>query len=231
MARRKNPLSRLMKKPATPPEAQDANTLKMPAVDRRQGSRPATTLYGLVKERKFHAVRVEQSLFEAARYMAERKVAAVPVVADRAVVGVLSEHLIATRLVTSGRDPKRVRVREVMSANVVVISSDETREAGLARLRETKSQHLLVVEGDPSTLCRILGLLTLSDLLAATVDELVVEPPRRGPAWPPLSRSRSGRSGLWPTRSTDARAGASEVGGGRPGAEAGAPPRARLRHE
>ena len=59
----------------------------------------------LISNRTIHYVKPSQTVFEAASYMVERNVGAVPVLEDAKLVGIFSERDIMRRVVTEGRDP------------------------------------------------------------------------------------------------------------------------------
>ena len=63
----------------------------------------------LEAKREVYHIAPSMSIYEAARYMSERKVGAVCVVESNRLVGILSERDIMTRVVAAGLDPKATR--------------------------------------------------------------------------------------------------------------------------
>lgn len=119
-------------------------------------------------ESKREVFRVEptMSVYEAARYMSERKIGAVCVLEGDRLVGIVSERDIMARVVAAGLDPTATHVAEVMSQNPIVISIDDSYEKCIKIMQSEKFRHLPVVEGG-----RLLGLISFRDLLQVDISE------------------------------------------------------------
>ena len=76
------------------------------------------TIRDLISNRTIHYVGPSQTVFEAAGYMVDRNVGAVPVLDDTKLVGVFSERDIMRRVVTEGRNPMTTRIADVMSTDL-----------------------------------------------------------------------------------------------------------------
>ena len=125
------------------------------------------TLRDLIQDRRLYAVDASRTVVEAARYMMEHNVGAVPVLRDGALVGILSERDIMNRVVAVGRTPGTTAVSEVMTANPRAVPADETIEECLFIMREFGFRHLPIVEGK-----ELKGLVSLRDVLMRQVDEI-----------------------------------------------------------
>ncbi len=75
------------------------------------------TIRDIISHRTIHYVQPGQTVFEAAHYMVECNVGAVPVLDDTRLVGIFSERDIMRRVVTEGRNPLTTRIAEVMSTD------------------------------------------------------------------------------------------------------------------
>ncbi len=64
------------------------------------------TIRELISNRTIHYVQPTQTVLEAASYMVDRNVGAVPVLDGTTLVGIFSERDIMKRVVTEGRDPR-----------------------------------------------------------------------------------------------------------------------------
>jgi CBS domain-containing protein len=100
-----------------------------------------TTLRDLVKDRKVYSVEATRTVLEAARYMMEHNVGAVPVLRNGELVGILSERDIMNRVVAVGRTPGTTAVSEVMTANPRAVAADESIEECLFVMREFGFRH------------------------------------------------------------------------------------------
>jgi CBS domain-containing protein len=119
-----------------------------------------TTLRELVKDRRLFSVDAGRTVLEAARYMMEHNVGAVPVVRSGDLVGILSERDIMNRVVAVGRTPGTTDVSEVMTPNPRAVPADETIEECLFIMREFGFRHLPIVDGK-----ELKGLVSLRDVL------------------------------------------------------------------
>src|SRR5919201_3601358 len=86
------------------------------------------------------------TVMEAVELMASAKVGGVLVVDNDHVEGIFSERDVMLRVVLEGRDPKRTRVEEVMTARVHSISIRTTGDEALRIMVQEHIRHLPVVD-------------------------------------------------------------------------------------
>jgi CBS domain-containing protein len=120
----------------------------------------------LLEDKKVLAVDAETSALQAARYMSERVVGAVPVLDHGKLVGMFTERDLMTRVVVPRRDPAATPVREVMTRDITTASPDDLRSECEARMRRRHCRHLPVVEDG-----RLVGTISLRDLLSEDIEE------------------------------------------------------------
>ena len=126
-----------------------------------------TTLRQLVKDRRLYSVKDSNTVLEAARYMMEYNIGAVPVLRDGDLAGILSERDIMNRVVAVGRTPGTTAVSEVMTPNPRAVAADETIDECLFIMREFGVRHLPVVDGKD-----LKGVVSLRDVLMHQSAEL-----------------------------------------------------------
>ena len=126
-----------------------------------------TTLRQLVKDRRLYCVKDSNTVLEAARYMMEYNIGAVPVLRDGDLAGILSERDIMNRVVAVGRTPGTTAVSEVMTPNPRAVAADETIDECLFIMREFGFRHLPVVDGKD-----LKGVVSLRDVLMHQSAEL-----------------------------------------------------------
>ena len=126
-----------------------------------------TTLRELVKDRRVYSVDANRTVLEAARYMMEQGVGAVPVLRDGNLAGILSERDIMNRVVAVVRTPGTTTVSEVMTANPRAVAADESIEECLFIMREFGFRHLPIVDGK-----ELRGLVSLRDVLLHKAAEI-----------------------------------------------------------
>jgi CBS domain-containing protein len=125
------------------------------------------TLRDLVKDRRLYSIDANRTVLEAARYMMEHNVGAVPVLRDGELAGILSERDIMNRVVAVGRTPGTTLASEVMTANPRAVSADESLEECLFIMREFGFRHLPIVDGK-----QLRGLVSLRDVLMHQAAEI-----------------------------------------------------------
>ena len=125
------------------------------------------TLRELIKDRKLYSVESNRSVLEAARYMMEHNVGALPVLRNGDLAGILSERDIMNRVVAVGRTPGTTAVSEVMTANPRAVHADESIEECLFIMREFGFRHLPIVEEK-----ELKGLVSLRDVLMHQAAEI-----------------------------------------------------------
>ena len=126
-----------------------------------------STLRELVKDRKLYFVEATRTVLEAARYMMEHNVGALPVMRNGELAGIISERDIMNRVVAVGRTPGTTVVSEVMTANPRAVAADESIEECLFIMREFGFRHLPIVDGK-----QLNGLVSLRDVLMHQAAEI-----------------------------------------------------------
>jgi len=126
-----------------------------------------STLRDLVKDRKLYSIESDRTVLEAARYMMEHNVGALPVLRNGDLAGILSERDIMNRVVAVGRTPGTTAVSEVMTANPRAVAADESIEECLFIMNEFGFRHLPIVDGK-----QLRGLVSLRDVLMHQAAEM-----------------------------------------------------------
>ena len=124
------------------------------------------TIRDLINNRTIHYIQPTQTVFEAASYMVDRNVGAVPVLDDTKLVGIFSERDIMRRVVTEGRNPLTTRIADVMSTDLHTVTPSSSSEEAMCMMQSHAVRHLPVCEGRT-----LVGFLSLRDLLRCHLDE------------------------------------------------------------
>ena len=124
------------------------------------------TIRDLISNRTIHYVQPKQTVFEAAKYMVDCNVGAVPVLDDTKLVGIFSERDIMKRVVTEGRNPLTTRIADVMSTEVRSVGPGASSEEAMCMMQSYGVRHLPVCDGRT-----LVGFLSLRDLLRCHLDE------------------------------------------------------------
>jgi len=126
-----------------------------------------STLRDLVKDRKVYSIDANRTVLEAARFMMEHNIGALPVLRNGELAGIFSERDIMNRVVAAGRMPGHTEVSEVMTANPRSVNLEESIEECLFIMHEFGFRHLCIVEGK-----ELKGLVSLRDILMHQAGEL-----------------------------------------------------------
>ncbi|NJE41864.1 cyclic nucleotide-binding/CBS domain-containing protein [Thermococcus sp. GR6] len=117
---------------------------------------------GQVVKRKAVIVKPDDTVHRIARILSRNKVGSAVVVKDDEIVGIITDRDILDKVVAKGRDPKDVKVEEVMTKNPVTIEDDYEVQDAIDRMMDKGIRRLLVTRfGKP------IGFVTAADLLAA----------------------------------------------------------------
>lgn len=112
------------------------------------------------------SVAPEDSVLDAIRLMAEKRIGAVVVMDGSRMVGILSERDYARKIILKGRKSSETRVADVMTESVTTISPNDTAQQGLALMTRGYFRHLPVMEKD-----QLLGVVSIGDLVNAIIED------------------------------------------------------------
>lgn len=113
-----------------------------------------------------HAVHPDQMVIEALEMMASRRLGAVMVIESDQLIGIFSERDYARKGILEGRKAKSTPVTEVMTANVFVVTPDQSIEDCMKMMSDKHIRHLPVVENN-----QVIGLLSIGDIVTAMLRE------------------------------------------------------------
>lgn len=112
----------------------------------------------------------DQTAAQAVALLAEKRIGAVPVVADGQAVGVFSERDVVYALAREGKDALDRSVGELMTAPVVSVDPRETVIGALALMSRRRIRHLPVVDGG-----KLVGFVSIGDLVKYRIDRIEAE--------------------------------------------------------
>jgi CBS domain-containing protein len=106
------------------------------------------------------SVSPDDTVFDAIKVLAEKGVGALIVMDKGKLVGILSERDYTRKIALQGKNSKESRVRDIMTANVLVVSPKTRTRECMAIMSEKNIRHLPVIDGGT-----VLGMLSIRDLM------------------------------------------------------------------
>jgi CBS domain-containing protein len=124
------------------------------------------TIRDLLSNRTIHYIQPEQTVFEAANYMVQCNVGAVPVLDGSRLVGIFSERDIMKKVITEARNSMTTRISEVMSTQITTVPPTASCYDAMLLMQSLAVRHLPVCDG-----ATLVGFLSLRDLLRHNLEE------------------------------------------------------------
>ncbi len=112
------------------------------------------------KGRDVWSIEPTASVFEALKLLAEKRIGALPVIADGKLVGMFSERDYARKVILKGLSSRRTPVRDIMVETVFTVTLDESVADCMQLMTERRVRHLPVLEGDTTV-----GVISIGDLV------------------------------------------------------------------
>jgi len=104
-------------------------------------------------------VKSSKNLSETASIMADFDVGSLLVGDNGNAVGIVTSKDII-KVISEGKELKKIKVREIMQTPLIKISAHETISSALLKMKEQKINHLIVVDGN-----KIIGMINPLNLL------------------------------------------------------------------
>ncbi|CAN1532834.1 COG0517 FOG, CBS domain [Methylophilaceae bacterium] len=117
------------------------------------------------KHKDVISIAPHRPVFDALVVMAEYEIGALMVLEGEKLVGIFSERDYAREVVLKGKSSKTTAISEVMTANVISSSLNDTVEHAMTVMTEKRIRHLPVVDN-----AKVVGMLSIGDLVKETID-------------------------------------------------------------
>jgi|SRR5436190_6925373 len=118
-----------------------------------------------VKGNNVYSVTGQVSVFEAIKEMSEKNIGAILVIENEKLTGILSERDYARKIVLKGKLSRETLVKDIMTENVLTVTTDDTIEKCMAIMTEKHIRHLPVVENN-----KVLGMISIGDVVNGIIE-------------------------------------------------------------
>jgi CBS domain-containing protein len=119
------------------------------------------------KGSQVYSIAPEQTVLDAVAQLNAHRIGALVVRdASGAVVGIITERDVLRECLHHSTELAGRRVRDAMTANLIVCVVDDDVDYAMAIVTRNRVRHLPVLDGD-----RLAGLVSIGDLVKATLDE------------------------------------------------------------
>jgi CBS domain-containing protein len=115
-------------------------------------------------------INANANLKAAANVMYGYRIAALVVLGDHTVIGVISERDIVAALAQHGRSAETIWVRDVLGGRLVSITADDTMEQAMSLMTHRHLRHLPVINHG-----ELKGIISLGDIVKYRLEELGME--------------------------------------------------------
>jgi CBS domain-containing protein len=105
------------------------------------------------------SIGVSASVVEAARLMREEHIGSLPITDDEALVGMITDRDITTRVVAEAADPQTTSAGDVCSRDIISVEPDNDLEEALQLMGRHQVRRLPVVENG-----RLVGIVAQADI-------------------------------------------------------------------
>ncbi|MFZ5572478.1 MAG: CBS domain-containing protein [Thermodesulfobacteriota bacterium] len=119
----------------------------------------------LEKGGQVHTVSPDATVYEALQLMADRNIGALVVCDGKDMKGLFSERDYARKIVLKGKLSKEIRVREIMTTEIIHVTPDQDIETCMELMSHHHIRHLPVLEQG-----RLSGLVSIGDVVKAIIE-------------------------------------------------------------
>ncbi len=116
------------------------------------------------------SIQPDASVLDAIKLMAEKGIGSLVVTEGEALQGIVTERDYARKVIIKGRASDSTKISEIMTADVITASSDQTVNQCMAIMTERKCRHLPVVDDG-----HLVGMISIGDLVQAIITDQAEE--------------------------------------------------------
>lgn len=119
-----------------------------------------------VKGQEVWTIEPDATVYQALELLAEKDIGALVVTEGEALAGIFSERDYARKVALAGHDSKQIRVREVMTPDVITLGPDQPIDDCMSLMTDHRIRHLPVLEDG-----NMIGLISIGDVVKEVIAE------------------------------------------------------------
>ena len=121
----------------------------------------------IIESQELFTLSPSDSVRDAVRVMAERKIGAVLIMRNGALAGIFTERDVLTRIVDAGRDANATKLEDVMTEAPDTLAPNDRAVDALMKMSSRGYRHLPVVDDG-----QLVGIVSIRDIFGAVQKEL-----------------------------------------------------------
>ncbi len=127
------------------------------------------TVSDMIKDREiFYSVSADDRVRDASETLRRLKIRATGVLENEKLVGIISHYDLSTKIVAEARDPLKVKVRDIMTLDVVKVTLLKTFSECLELFEQNNISHLVIEDKEG----KYYGVLSWSNMQRAMLENL-----------------------------------------------------------
>ncbi len=118
------------------------------------------------KGQEVWSIAPDDTVFNAIKLMAQKKIGALGVKKDGKLIGIITERDYARKVILKEKVSKETPISDIMTTRVVYARSDQSTDECMALMTEKRVRHLPVFEQG-----KLIGIVSIGDLVKAIIAE------------------------------------------------------------
>jgi len=116
---------------------------------------------GRIMVESVYTVTAEALIADAAALMVNKRISCLPVSMGHGAVGMVTEKDIISKVVAVGKDPRKVKVKDIMSTPLILAPMDSSIKDAAETMLKCQVRRLVVTDESG----RLIGLITMTDII------------------------------------------------------------------
>jgi len=117
------------------------------------------------KPSNIYSVERSVSVFEGLKVMLEKNISALLIIENEQLYGIFSERDYARKIALMGKSSKETPISDVMTADLITISPEDSIEHCMEIMTEKHIRHLPVIENG-----KVLGMISIGDAVKSVIE-------------------------------------------------------------